>query len=421
MTSYECRTAKINSDITTFWVLKKMSLVSTKLYNTAMWNAREVWGKTGKIPSGYDLQKVVLESNYHSYLPAHTYQHTAHQVWNAFKSWFKVRKKDKTSQPPGFRKKENPSTFLYTNDQIKIINENTMLLTLGSKLKEELKYPYKRMKIKFNWNTPLPQNATIQQIEIIPKEGFFELHAKIRLPEPEWKTEGQIIAVDLGEKNPIVSQDEKGNIDIYKGGFILSNMRYWNKETARVQTQVMKKTKKKWSKKLNRMKTKGSRQKKQMIHALTSTFAKKCEERNVKEVVIGDLKGIKKQENGKGRKWNNKPSQNWQGFPIMTLVSQLKYKLSRFAIKLTKQDERGTSKGRCSLCGCEDRSKLHRVHRGMFQCDNCKTTQNADVNGSGNQLSRYLHQIGKTIKGSSGSLALPKVWRWDSQQWVLAV
>ena len=416
---YECRVGRIDTDVTTYRILSRMSWIATKLYNTALWTARKQWGETGKIPTGYNLQKVVLASNFHSYVPAHTYQHPAHQVWNSFRSWFKLRKVDTTANPPGFRKKEELSSFLYTNDQFKVVDENTILLALGQSLKDELAYPHKRLTIRYKWNTPFPKDGIIQQVEIVPRKGYFELHAKIQLPEPVWKTEGQVMAVDLGERVPIASKDEVGNVDLFKGGKILSEKRYWNKEEARVQVAVMyrSKGKKKHSNALNRMAKRGSRQIKQGIHALTSTFTDLCVQRDAKEVVVGDLVGIKKEKDGTGKRWNDKSSQNWQQFPVRTVVTQLGYKLARHGIRLVEIDERGTSKGRCSLCGCTDKDKIHRAKRGMFLCENCDTVQHADVNGAGNILVRYLHQIGKPVEGSSGCLAQPQVWRWDSHRW----
>jgi putative transposase len=239
------------------------------------------------------------------------------------------------------------------------------------------------------------------------------------LPEPELKTEGRVIAVDLSMRNPIVSMDEQGNIDIFKGGKILSNLRYWNKEKTRVQSEVMGRTKgtKKHSKALKRMAKKGAAQVRNDVHAMTSTFADICHQRNIKEVVVGKLDGIKKEKDGKGKKWSNKSNQNWQQFPIREVVSQLSYKLARYSIRLTEQDERGTSKGRCCLCGCTDRSKLHRVHRGIFLCENCDTIQNTDVNGAGNQLAKYLQLEALPFIGSSGCLAQPLVHRWDGHLW----
>ncbi len=415
---YECRIGRIDTDITTFRILARMSWIATKLYNTALYASKETWKNTGKIPTGFDLQKAVLESYYHSFVPAHTYQHPAHQVSNAFRSWYALRKKDETARPPGFRKKEELSTFMM--DAFRVVDMNTITISPTKELREDLSYPQKILYLKLHWNTPFPDNGKIKQIEIVPGKGYFELHAKILLPEPVWKTEGQVVAIDLGQRNPIVSKDEQGNVEIFKGGEILSDLRYWNKEKARVASQVMERSKgkKKYSKPIAKMAKKGAAQVNHAIHAMTDTFVDLCNQRNVKEVIVGDLKGIKKEKNGTGKNWNDKANQNWQQFPIRKLVTQLDYKLARSGIKIIEQDERGTSKGRCSACGCMDRSKLHRVHRGLFLCENCGTIQNADVNGAGNQLARYL-QVENISISSSGCLAQPSIWNWDNHQWMV--
>jgi putative transposase len=420
---YECRVGRIDTDITTYRILARMAWVATKLYNTAMWHARDIWDRTGKIPSGIDLQKVVHASFYHDFVPAHTYQHAAHQVGNAFKSWFKLRKKDKTARPPGFRRKENLSSFLFTGYGFKAITNECFLMTMGRKLKEELAYPDKRLMLRVKWNTPFPEGGLIQQIEIVPQKGFFEVHAKISLPEPEWKQTGQVKAIDIGERNPVVSHNEDGKTAIFKGGEILSDLRYWNKEKARVQGEVMGRTRngRKWSGALGRMSKRGTMQVRQAIHAMTRRIAEDCEEEDIKEVVIGDLKGIKKNEDGTGKGWNDKASQNWQRFPVRKVVDQLRYKLARRGIRLIEIDERGTSKGRCSVCGNTDRKIMRRIHRGMFHCRKCNTHINADVNGARNILHRYLHQHGldleRPCEGSSGALAVPSIYHWDDHAW----
>jgi len=331
-------------------------------------------------------------------------------------------KKDKTVHPPGFRSKHKLSALRFTKYGFKSVDNSCILLTLGKKLKKQMDYTNSRLPLHIIWGTPVLDDGEIQQIEIIPRKGFFEIHAKIALPEPEWKTEGQIIAVDLGMRNPIVSIEEDGEVDIFKGGEILSHLQYYNKEKARVTAEVMGRTKgkKKWSKSLSRMSKRGSKQGDQSIHAMTSAFAEMCQERDVREVVVGDLKGIKKEKDGTGKKWNKKSNQNWQKFPMRKVVAQLRYKLARYGIRLSEQDERGTSKGRCSLCGCTTRSKLIRIHRGLFLCRDCGKYQNADVNGARNQLYKYLHQLGIVLsEGSSGCLAQPRVWCWDDHLWTV--
>ncbi len=395
-----------------------MAWVATKLYNTAMWHARKQWEETGKIPTGRKLQEVVFASSLHAYVPAHTYQHPAHQAGWAFRSWYKLRKKDPTARPPGFRPKGSLSTFMV--DAFRMAGSDGFHITLGPALRKELSYPGKHLLLKLKWNTPFPQDGKVVQMDIVPRDGYFEAHARILLPEPVWRTEGQVKAIDLGMRNPVVMSDESGATELFKGGEILSTLHYWNKEKGRVESEVMGRSggRKHWSKALSRMSTKGARQAGQAVHALTSTVTEICAKDGTAKVIIGDLGGIKKEKDGKGKRWTDKPSQNWQQFPVRTLVAQLGYKLARHGIQLIEQDERGTSRGRCSLCGCTDRSKLHRVRRGYFHCENCSSYQNADENGARNQIARYLHQEGGLLSGgSSGPLAGPKVWRWNEHRW----
>ncbi len=425
---YECRVGRIEEDITTHRILARMAWIATKLFNTAMWHARQTWDTTGKIPNGIALQKVVHASYYHDFLPAHTYQHTAHQVGNSFRSWFQLRKKDKTAMPPGFRRKEDLSAFLFTGYGFKAVTNNCFLFTLGPKLKAELSYPNKRLTLRVKWNTPFPVGGQIQQIEIVPRKDHFEVHAKVLMPEPEWRKTGQIKAIDLGQRNPVASYNEDGQTAIFKGGQVLSYLQYWNKEKARVQSEVMgrtatrpRKKRRRWSKALGRMARHGNAQVKQAIHAMTKTIADRCGEEDVKVVVLGDLKGIKKNEDGTGKNWNRKASQNWQQFPIRQVVDQLRYKLRRRGIRLIEIDERGTSKGRCSVCGNTDRKSMRRVHRGTFHCRKCDTHINADINGARNILHKYLHQSEwlrqPPDEGSSGFLADPSIYRWDDHAW----
>lgn len=182
MPRYESRVARIDSDITTFWLLSKMSWIATKLYNTALWNAKETWNKQ----------------------------------------------------------------------------------------------------------------------------------------------DGQVMAIDLGMRNPIVSMDEEGNNDIFKGGKILSDLRYWNKEKARIQTDIMRRTKgkKKSSKSLVKMSQHGARQVKHAIHSMTNKVVELCVQRNVKEVVIGDLTGIKKNQDGTGKNWSDKPNQNYAQIEVSCIESE---------------------------------------------------------------------------------------------------
>jgi putative transposase len=396
-----------------------MSWVATKLYNTAMWGARVAWDDTGLIPSGYDLYKVVRESPYFGLLPSVSSTYQGIQVGYDFRSWYALRKIDKTANPPRFRNKNHMSSVTYFQTSFRFKND-TILLSVAKGLKNELGYPLRFLPLpNIRWNKAIPSNGIIKQLVFVPENGYFNVHAKILIPEPEWRINGQVVAVDLGMRNPIVAIDEEGNIDIFKGGRILSDLRYWNKERSRVQSEIMRRSegRNRNSNALSRMAKHGSGQIEQAIHAMTSTFVELCNRRNVKEVVVGDLRGIKKNIDGTGKLWSDKCNQNWQQFPVREIVIQLRYKLARYGIKLIEQDEAGTSKGRCSICGCTERSKLNRSHRGMFCCENCGIQLNADINGAGNQLARYLRR--EHSQSSSGESATPSVYHWNDHHWIV--
>ncbi len=413
---------RVEADFTTHWMLSKMCFTATKLWNTAVWESREEWAGTGRIPSGFDLQKKLQGSYRYRSLQSHASQKTIHEVGEAYISWFKLRKKDPTAQPPGFRKKSRLSPVTFDQSGFRIEKETgRLLLSVGNELRTETAYPLKFLPLKVRWwREPKGQFA---EVRVVARDGFFEIHAVEILPEPQWRTEGAVKAIDLGIRNPVAVAGEDGQVEIYRGGAVLSMLRYWNKEKGRVQGEVMarSKNKKKWSGVLSRMSTRGARQVHHAMHALTDTIVESCVKSNVKEVVVGKLKGIKKDtQTGKGKGWSDKSSQKYYQFPMMRIVPQLRYKLARSGIRLSEEDEQWTSKGRCSACGCTDRSKLHRVYRGMFKCDACGRHLHADANGALNILSRYLHQFERgSNEGSSGRLASPLIRRWDGHRWMV--
>lgn len=156
------------------------------------------------------------------------------------------------------------------------------------------------------------------------------------------------------------------------------------------------------------------------IHSLSKIIADECNKQGVKEVIVGDLRGMKKNNNMQGKHWNKSSNQKSQQFPIQLLVQLLRYKLARIGIRLINVNEAWTSKGRCSICGCEDLKLINRTKRGEFQCKSCSIIIHADVNGAWNILDKYLHQSNKKLdEGSSGRLARPQMRRWNRHQWLV--
>ncbi|MBS7627828.1 transposase [Candidatus Bathyarchaeota archaeon] len=115
-----------------------------------------------------------------------------------------------------------------------------------------------------------------------------------------------------------------------------------------------------------------------ILHKISRAIVNEALE-NDSMIVLGDLKGIRK--NGKGRKFNRKLN---NGFPYHRLSQFIEYKARWEGIPVIKISERDTSK-LCHKCG----QKGVRVG-SSFKCSNCGYSCNADYNGAMNILKRAV-------------------------------
>jgi len=139
------------------------------------------------------------------------------------------------------------------------------------------------------------------------------------------------------------------------------------------------------------------------------------EKRNVGELYIGDLNGIRKEANH-GKKGNQKLHNFWAFNLIDKRIMELG---EEYGIAVRKVSERNTSRT-CCLCG---RRHNGRVERGLKVCPETHQSINADVNGAVNILKvavKRFPSVLSTDKGeTSGSrlLAEPLLLRWNYNEW----
>nr|WP_199174855.1 zinc ribbon domain-containing protein [Halegenticoccus soli] len=111
-----------------------------------------------------------------------------------------------------------------------------------------------------------------------------------------------------------------------------------------------------------------------------------CVERGVGMIVVGDLGGIREDENGEARNWGDHGNLDLHGWAFGRFTTMLSYKVASEGIDVVEKSERGTSKT-CSACGQSD--KRQRVERGLYVRD-CGFVGNADCNGAANIRRRVL-------------------------------
>lgn len=106
---------------------------------------------------------------------------------------------------------------------------------------------------------------------------------------------------------------------------------------------------------------------------------------DVKEIIVEDLKDVKKCSKGKIRKEFNNKLQRWVYRYFLTRLEQL---CEVVGVQLHRVDPAYTSQ-MCSACGSVHRSNRHGE---IFKCKSCGYTTDADYNASLNILNRYRLQ-----------------------------
>ncbi|MFX0060851.1 MAG: RNA-guided endonuclease InsQ/TnpB family protein [Candidatus Hermodarchaeota archaeon] len=393
-------------------VLDHMSFVCTKLWNTANWERRDQWGKTGEIPSYADQCTSLKENKWYKLLHSQSAQGILQKLAFAYKSWYKLHKKDPRARPPGFRPKTMKSTILYKQAGFKV-EGNKIRLALSARLREALGYQEQFLWLSFK--THIKPSGTPKTLEIkrIDGEWVGFLVEELAPPKIHIPPRPKALAIDQGIINLASCIDTDGNTTLYTGKGLLSIQRYFNKQTSTVQHRVQKrKGKYAWTAGLTAMFKKRRFQPNHALHALTKQIVRDCIANNIQVIVLGDLKHIRKDKDT-----GDKTNQKLHAWSFQKFATLLAYKAEAAGILVELVSERNTSKT-CSVC----RKKGSRKPRGMFKCTNKKCTEygklvNADLNGARGILNRYLRMGLTARKVLVGNLACPKVRYWNWHNW----
>jgi putative transposase len=139
------------------------------------------------------------------------------------------------------------------------------------------------------------------------------------------------------------------------------------------------------------------------------------EAKEVGELYIGDLNGIRKEANH-GKKGNQKLHNFWAYRIVDKRIMELG---EEYGITVKKVSEAYTSET-CCLCG-----KRHngRVERGLMVCHEKHQSINADVNGAVNILNVAVKRFPSVLStdkmetSGSGLMAQPLLLRWNYNEW----
>jgi putative transposase len=189
-----------------------------------------------------------------------------------------------------------------------------------------------------------------------------------------------IAGIDIGIINIAAVTFQNGESILYSGKGILSSDQWYQKRAARCKPGHWAKGKKQegQSRRNKQYRRKAGNTRRLALHNLTRNIIDECVKRKVGIIVVGDLKGIRKDaDHGKSG------NQRLHAWPFAEIRRQLKYKAEEVNIRIEAVSERNTSKC-CHICG----EKGVRNPRGILKCKRCNIAINSDVNGAFNILNK---------------------------------
>jgi len=181
------------------------------------------------------------------------------------------------------------------------------------------------------------------------------------------------VFVDLGVINIITAWIEGERQTIaFSGKPLLADWWYWTRKIAYYQSIAKKVNGVDTTKRIRKYYHKRKLRFRHAINTIVFRFVKLCYEKGVTEIIVGDVSGIR-QNNNKNSKANAMIHNFWS---FRYIIDRLITTAENFGIKVKLVKESNTSSV-CPFCGTKGR----RITRGLFHCPKCNQIMNADVVG----------------------------------------
>ena len=352
---------------------------SKNLYNFANYIVRQEFINNNYWIRYYELRSIITDSEPYKDMGSNVGQGTLRILDKNWKSFFKAIKDWK----------KNPSKYLGRPKLPKYKEKSgRFILSLDSnkvKLKDEYVYfawkPFKKLNNTFKTNV---KNRIIQ-CRFIPRGSHYTMEIVYEIEVPECLPySDRIAAIDVGVDNFITMVNNMGENPIaVKGGVIKSINQYYNKQKAKIQSELKKKNGMDWSKRLQKLSDKRFEKIKYQMHCISKYVIDYCVLYDIDTLIVGHNDQWKQ---------GNKGMQNFTYITYDMFFKMLQYKCENNGIRFILVDESYTS-GTSFLDEeepvKENYNKKRRVHRGLFR-SNKEEYINADVNGAYQILKKVI-------------------------------
>lgn len=354
-----------------FKIIDEMCFHSKNLYNEANYVIRQKFIESGEYINYYDMSKEFkTHENYKACFsqPANCTLRLLDKNWKSYfraiKDW-KEHPDKYLGRPklPNYLEKDGRFPWMIPNNQLVYDYEKSTI------------YIRNRLMNDYDWHCRCLGRPI--QVRFIPHDSYFamEIVYEVEIEDINMKEMNRVASIDIGVDNLITLTNNIGISPLIINGKPLKSMnQQYNKQKAKIQSELMKRNGQSWSKKLEELTAKRHFRIKNYMHNASALVIKWCVENNIDTLIVG------KNDTWKQEK---KHMQNFTSIPYEMLLKQLQYKCENAGIKYVETNEAYTS-GTSYLDNeeptKENYNKERRVQRGLFQAKD--TLINADVNGS---------------------------------------
>jgi putative transposase len=419
---YGCTQILIKPDELTSSVLEFVCSEANKLTNCAIYYARQLWFKTGKIIDKYDLD-TELKSNLHfKALRSAVAQQCVRSVYESFASYrqllqlFKKGQLDSKPRPPKYRKKGGFTLVTYPARWLKL-KDNQIVFSLGKQVKAWFGID--------SFTLPMPSNlnfSSLKEVRILPRNSCFyaEFVYQVKVFDPRLNPQFAI-AIDPGLNNWLTCVSNQGKSFILNGRKIKSQNQYYNK---RIATLKCGKPQGFWSSELAVITEKRNRQMRDNINKAARFLINWCLKNQVGTVIFGW-----NQRNKDSINIGKKNNQEFVQVPTARLKDRIAQLCLQYGIRFVLTEESYTSKASflsndslptfgakpegwqpSGKRGAKVQGKLNNLGRGGYICP--FGWVNSDCNGAANIMRKVSTQLGLDLaKVVRGCLTAPK--RYD--------
>lgn len=410
----------LSPDLELKGILEYLCGESNKLHNCAVYYARQVWFKTRKFVTGFDLVNEMSRNSHFRAMANEISVQTCISVGESIKSFSALSKKARAGeldQKPKFPNYRKPGFQLiaFPKRALKLV-DGQIRLPLGLQVKAwfGLKEFFLSMPSNLDFDS-------LREVRILPRNGCFYVEYVYPVVAIAVKLDpSKALGLDHGLNNWLSGVSNAGTSFIIDGKHLKSLNQWYNKSVAKLMDG---KANGFWSNRLARMTEKRNRVVRDAVNKAARLVINHCLDNGIGTVVFGWNVGQKD-----GANMGKKTNQKFVQIPTARLKERIKQLCDIYGIQFVETEESYTSKAsfvdldflpkyREKPEGWEPSGR--RVKRGLYRTANNQYI-NCDCNGAANILRKVSVMLGLDLSGiSRGDLTAPlksRIWTLQESQ-----